>query len=88
MAQRVGRGIVTLVTVVASIVIRSGTHCTGGWLRPSASLDGRKTSPHRDSIPGPSSPYSVAIPTELPGPLLQMGGTINYGPNSSRILRI
>jgi hypothetical protein len=23
---------------------------------------------HRDSIPGPSSPYPVAIPTELPGP--------------------
>jgi hypothetical protein len=23
--------------------------------------------PHRDSILGPSSPYSVAIPTELPG---------------------
>ena len=24
--------------------------------------------PHRDSIPRPSSPYLVAIPTELPGP--------------------
>ena len=33
-----------------------------------AGLDGRKISPHRDSIPGPSSPQSVAIPTELPGP--------------------
>ena len=28
--------------------------------------------PHRDSIPGPSSLYPVAIPTELPGPLLSM----------------
>ena len=28
----------------------------------------RKISPHRDSIPGPSSPYPVAIPTELRGP--------------------
>ena len=29
----------------------------------------RKVSPpHRDSIPGPSSPQPVAIPTELPGP--------------------
>ena len=28
----------------------------------------RKISPHRDSIPGPSSPQTVAIPTELPGP--------------------
>ena len=25
--------------------------------------------PHWDSIPGTSSPYSIAIPTELPGPL-------------------
>jgi hypothetical protein len=28
-----------------------------------------KFSPHQDSIPGPSSPEQVAIPTELPGPL-------------------
>jgi hypothetical protein len=27
-----------------------------------------KSLPHRDSITGPSSPYPVAIPTELPGP--------------------
>ena len=27
-----------------------------------------KSRPHRDSIPGPPSPYSVAIPTTLPGP--------------------
>jgi hypothetical protein len=27
-----------------------------------------KCHPHRVSIPGPSSPYPVAIPTELPGP--------------------
>jgi hypothetical protein len=26
-----------------------------------------KSRPHRDSIPGPSSPQAVAIPTELPG---------------------
>jgi len=32
---------------------RPGTHCTGGWAGPRASLDGRKISPHRDSIPGP-----------------------------------
>ena len=31
---------------------RPGTHCTGGWLGPRASVDGRKISPHRDSIPG------------------------------------
>ena len=28
----------------------------------------RNISPHRDSIPGPSSPLAVAIPTTLPGP--------------------
>ena len=27
-----------------------------------------KSRPHRDSIPGLSSPEPVAIPTELPGP--------------------
>jgi len=27
-----------------------------------------KSRPHRDSIPGPSSPYRVAIPTTLPRP--------------------
>ena len=33
---------------------------------PRAGLDGRKISPHRDSIPRPSSLKSDAIPTELP----------------------
>jgi hypothetical protein len=37
---------------------------------PRAGLDRcGKSRHHRDSIPGPSSPYPVAIPTELPGPL-------------------
>jgi len=36
---------------------------------PRAGLDRcRKSRPHRDSIPGPSSPYPVAIQTTLPGP--------------------
>jgi len=37
---------------------------------PRAGLDwcGRSL-PHRDSIPGPSSPYPVTIPTALPSPL-------------------
>jgi hypothetical protein len=36
---------------------------------PRAGLDGcGQSRPHRDSIAGPSSPQSVAIPTELPGP--------------------
>jgi hypothetical protein len=52
---------------------RPGTHRTGGWVGPSAGLDKwGKSRPHRDSIPGPSSTYPVAIPTELPGPLLSM----------------
>ena len=35
-----------------------------------AGLDGRKISSPPGFDPGPSSPYSVAIPTELPGPQL------------------
>ena len=48
---------------------RPGTHCTGGQVGPRAGLDGRKISPHRDSIPGPSSSQSVATPTEQTGPI-------------------
>ena len=48
---------------------RPGTHCTGGWVGPRAGLDRcGKSHPHRDSIPGPSSPQPVAIPTTLSGP--------------------
>jgi hypothetical protein len=35
---------------------------------PRTGLDGRKISSPQGFNPGPSSPYSVAIPTELPGP--------------------
>jgi len=36
---------------------RVGTHCIGGWVGLRAGLDGcGKSRPHRDSIPGPSSP--------------------------------
>ena len=35
---------------------------------PRAGLDGRKISSPPGFDPGPPSPYSVAIPTELPGP--------------------
>jgi len=37
-----------------------------GWA-PGSVWTGGKSRPHRDSIPGPSSPYLVAIPTEVPG---------------------
>ena len=41
----------------------------GGLVGPSAGLDGGgKSRPHRDSIPGMSSPQRVAIPTELSRP--------------------
>jgi len=49
---------------------RPGTHFTGGWVGPRAGLDGRKISSPPGLDPGPSSPQSVAIPTELPGPHL------------------
>ena len=48
---------------------RRGTHCIGGWVGPSAVLgSGENLALHRDSIPGPSSPYRVGITTELPQP--------------------
>ena len=49
---------------------RPGTHCTGGWMGPRAGLDGGKSRPPT-GIRSPDRPArsSVAIPTELPGPL-------------------
>ena len=42
---------------------RPGTHFTGGWLGLKAGLDRcGKSRPHRDSIPGPSSPLSCPEP--------------------------
>ena len=39
---------------------RPGTRCIGGWVGPRAGLDRcGKSRPHRDSIPGPSSPLRV-----------------------------
>jgi len=41
---------------------RPGTYCTGGWVDPRAGLDRcGKSRPHRDSIPGPSSPSPVTV---------------------------
>jgi len=48
---------------------RPDTLCIGGWVGPRAGLEGcGKSRPHRDSIPAPSSPKRVAIPTELSRP--------------------
>ena len=53
---------------------RPGTHCIGGWVDPTTGLDGcGNPRLHRDSIPGPSSPESVAIPTELLRPTRVVG---------------
>jgi hypothetical protein len=49
---------------------RPATHCIGGWVGPMAGLNGcGKSRPYRDSIPGPSIPYPVAIPTKLSRPV-------------------
>jgi len=68
-AQRGSRGIAVSLTSVLDGVGgqrhapadlppgKPGTHCIGGWVGPRAGLDGcGKSRPHRDSIPGPSSP--------------------------------
>jgi hypothetical protein len=46
---------------------RPGTHLTGGWVSPRACLDSTKNlAPHRDSIPGSSSPpITLSQPTIL-----------------------
>ena len=83
MAQRVGRGIALLfhdTTAALEGVSRQqhapaalyprerpGTHFTGGWVGRRTGLDGRKISSPPGFDPGPSSPKSVAILTELPG---------------------
>ena len=52
---------------------RPGTPCTGGWVGLTAGLDTcGKSRPRRDSIPGPSSPLGVAIPTELSQPIFKL----------------
>ena len=46
----------------------TGTHFTGGWVGPRDGMGWRKISSPSRFDPGPSSPQSVAIPIELPGP--------------------
>ena len=60
--------------------MRPGTHCIRGWVDLRAGLDGYgKPRPHRDSIPEPSSPWQVTIPTEQSG----LRGVILYIMNGS-----
>jgi hypothetical protein len=84
-AQRVGRGIALLFhdrgTTRGWVVSSTPRpHFTPGkdpvpilqeaeWA-PGPVWTGRKSRPHRDSIPGRPARNSVAIPTELPGPLV------------------
>ena len=51
---------------------RLGTHCTGGWVGVRAGLDGRKISSPWYSIPDRPVRSSVAISTELPGPMFNI----------------
>jgi hypothetical protein len=58
------------------------TQVAAGWCRRMGGSQGRsgqvlKISPHRDSILGPSSPLTVAIPTTLPGPLKTKPGCVH-----------
>ena len=54
---------------------RPGTHFTGGWVGPRAGLDGRKSRPHRVSIPNRPVRSRYA---DLPGPLVESIATVYY----------
>jgi len=60
---------------------RPGTHCTKGWVGPRAGLDGRKISSPTGFDHGPCSPYSVAIPTELPSSPIYWGKKVKFTVN-------
>ena len=92
MAQRVGRGIDLLFRDRGTrrvLVVSSTTrpHFTpgkdtvpilqeAGWATGLVWTSG-KSRPHRVSIPGPPVRSSVAIPTELPGPLSEASSYLN-----------
>ena len=61
---------------------RPGTHFTEGWVGPRASLDGRKSRPHRDSIPDHPARSTVAIPSVLPGPHIVYCQYISFRPRT------
>ena len=65
---------------------RPGIHCLRGWVGPRASLDGcGKSHPHRDSIPGPSSLWQAAVPTELSRSTGDQHGILNLVRKSERM---
>jgi hypothetical protein len=62
---------------------RPSAHRVGGWVGPRAGLGGcGQSRSHRGSIPGPSSPYWVAIPITLSRPT-QYGYTTYFVTNES-----
>jgi hypothetical protein len=58
---------------------RPVTHCIAVWVGPWAGLDEcRKSRPYRDSIPRPSGPYRVAVPTEPSRPCSVERAIVNH----------
>ena len=65
---------------------RHATHSTGGWVGPRAGMDRcGKSRPHQDSIPRPSSPQRVAVPTTLSWPTPIAGIKYNLPKINSRL---
>jgi hypothetical protein len=54
-------------------------NCIRGWMGSRAGLDGcEKSRPHRDSIPGPSSAWRVAMPTEPSRPTSRTHTVVHF----------
>jgi hypothetical protein len=59
---------------------KPGTDFIRGYVDPMVGLDGcGKSRLHRDSIPGPSNPQRVVIPTKLSGPTCNQLGNVIVG---------
>jgi hypothetical protein len=59
---------------------RPGTHCIGEWVGPRTGLKAcGKPRFHQASIPRPSSPERVTVPTELSWPSDDLGQVVIYG---------
>ena len=64
---------------------RPGTHCTGGWVGPTAGLEGRKISPPTTGIRFPDRPapsqslYRLSYPTHFSFPVA-VNNSVKVGP--------
>ena len=56
---------------------RPGTFYTDGWVVPKAGLDGAENC-YWNSIPGPSKPWRIAVPTELSRPIVFLDIFCNF----------